>query len=183
MTNLTIIQDIKKSSASPQWIETIINLKLLVFDFDGVFTDNSVYVREDGVEIVRCSRFDGFGISNLKAVGIKPFVLSTEKNPVVSARCRKLKLECEQACENKLESLEKMIARLNLKPGEVGFVGNDINDLTCLEYVGLPIVVADSHPSVLGINGLITVRKGGNGAVREICDFICKIRKTDERNG
>ena len=155
-------------------------LKLLVFDFDGVFTDNSVYVSQDGAESVRCSRFDGFGISNLKTVGIKPFVLSSEINPVVGARCKKLKLEFEQGCDNKIESLKRLMSKLDIVPEEAGFVGNDINDLDCLNYVGVPFLVADAHPSVLSIDGLITTRNGGEGAVREICDFICEIRKQDD---
>ena len=87
---------LQASRVSPAIIRTLRKIRLVVFDFDGVFTDNSVYTDEKGHESVRCSRFDGIGLARLRTLGIDAFVLSTETNPVVSARCRKLKLPCLQ---------------------------------------------------------------------------------------
>ena len=153
-------------------------LRLLVFDFDGVFTDNAVWVREDGAEIVRCSRFDGMGLSVLRQAGVAPemLVLSTEENPVVSARCRKLKLRVIQGVADKGARLRELSVELGIPLAETGYVGNDVNDIECLRLVGLPIVVADAHPDVLPLGRLRTTRLGGHGAVREICDLLLKIR-------
>jgi YrbI family 3-deoxy-D-manno-octulosonate 8-phosphate phosphatase len=154
-------------------------VKLLVFDFDGVFTDNAVWVREDGVEMVRCSREDGMGIALLRKMGCGPelMVLSTERNPVVEARCRKLQLKVAQGVSDKAAKLRLWAQELGVTLDETGFVGNDINDRECLEIVGLPIVVADAHPSVASLGRLRTSSPGGNGAVREICDALLEVRQ------
>ncbi len=157
-------------------IQLIFSIKLAVFDFDGVFTDNSVYVDENGRETVRCSRAEGFGLKKLKALGIKSFVLSTEKNQVVSKRCEKLEIPCQQSCDNKLEDLKVILNRFDVSPKEALFVGNDINDLACLQYIGLPIVVSDAYQEVKDISRLITKKLGGYGAVREVCDLIYEVR-------
>lgn len=149
-------------------------IRLLVFDFDGVFTDNSVYVSENGTESVRCSRGDGLGLSRLRAMErMELLVLSTEQNPVVTARCRKLKLLCIQGVADKAVRLGELAAERNLPLGNVAYVGNDINDAGCLKLAGLPIVVSDAHPEVRGMGRLRTTLPGGHGAVREICDTFC----------
>lgn len=149
-------------------------IRLLVFDFDGVFTDNAVYVAEDGTESVRCSRGDGLGLSRLREMErMELLVLSTEQNPVVTARCRKLKLACIQGVPDKAVRLGELAAERNLPLGNVAYVGNDINDAGCLQLAGLPIVVADAHPYVRGMGRLRTTLPGGHGAVREICDTFC----------
>lgn len=147
-------------------------LRLVAFDFDGVFTDNSVYVSQDGVESVRCVRSDGLGLQKLAVLGIVTIIISTETNPVVTARSRKLNMRCIQGCEDKLRALENVIAELGVSMSETAFVGNDVNDLECLKVVGLPIVVADAHPDVGAYAAFRTETRGGYGAVREICDLI-----------
>uniref|UniRef100_Q07IR9 3-deoxy-D-manno-octulosonate 8-phosphate phosphatase, YrbI family n=1 Tax=Rhodopseudomonas palustris (strain BisA53) TaxID=316055 RepID=Q07IR9_RHOP5 len=158
--------------------ERIRTLRLMIFDFDGVFTDNSVYVFEDGREAVRCSRFDGIGLRRLERSGVTPFILSTEVNVVVGARAKKLQLQCLQGVENKLQALGSITARFGVTFAETGYVGNDINDKPCLKKVGLPIVVADAHDQVRGLAGYVTARSGGNGAVREVCDLVADVRGT-----
>jgi 3-deoxy-D-manno-octulosonate 8-phosphate phosphatase (KDO 8-P phosphatase) len=153
-------------------------IKFVVFDFDGVFTDNSVWTDQTGKESVRCSRFDGFGLARIKALGIEMLVISTETNPVVRARCQKLKIPFLQGCDNKLEALEKQVSRRQLTFKQVAYVGNDINDATCLQSVGLPIVVADAHPDVIPLSKWKTRTPGGAGAVREICDCFHRILST-----
>ncbi len=153
-------------------LERARKIKMIIFDFDGVFTDNRVLVFEDGKEAVFCNRGDGHGLKLLKETGISILVLSTEANPVVNARCKKLNLRCVQACENKLKVLENEIQKFNLKADEIAYLGNDVNDLECLRAVGFAACVADAHSSVLKCCIYKTASKGGNGAVREFCDFI-----------
>ncbi|MFA5270962.1 MAG: HAD hydrolase family protein [Candidatus Omnitrophota bacterium] len=151
-------------------------VKIVVFDFDGVFTDNRVLVSEDGKESVFCSRGDGHGIKLLKEAGVETLVISTEVNPVVSARCKKLNLRCIQGCENKIKVLARELKRLNIKPKEAAYLGNDVNDLECLETVGLSACVADATYKILKICRYRTKACGGFGAVREFCDFIIEAK-------
>ncbi len=133
----------------PNIDQIIGRIRLIAFDFDGVFTDNMVYVLEDGSEAVRCFRSDGIGLQKLKKIGIDTVIISTEANPVVSARARKLKMRCIQDCPDKRAALENIAREKNIPLEKIAFVGNDINDLACLECVGLPIVVQDAYPEVL----------------------------------
>ena len=153
------------------------SLRLVVFDFDGVFTDNTVYVMEDGSEMVRCWRSDGLGLARLKLAGVESIIISTETNPVVGARSRKLAMRCLQGCEDKRAALDALAAELGIALEDVAYVGNDINDAACLEAVGLPIVVGESHPDVLPLAKYRTATLGGRGAVREVCDLIVAARR------
>lgn len=154
-------------------------VRLVVFDFDGVFTDNGVYVFEDGREAVRCSRGDGYGILLLKtAGGVEAMVLSLETNPVVAARCRKLGIACVQGCRDKGTAIDRLMKEKGLTPDEVAFVGNDANDIPCLRRVGLPIIVRDAHPSTFPHARVRTRAPGGRGAVREVCDRLLAARGT-----
>jgi 3-deoxy-D-manno-octulosonate 8-phosphate phosphatase (KDO 8-P phosphatase) len=154
---------------------SIRNIRLLVFDFDGVFTDNSVYVFEDGREAVRCYRGDALGLRKVEAAGIATVVLSTETNPVVSARAKKIGIRAVQGCSEKSESLAALTREMGITLDQVAYVGNDINDLSCLRVVGLPIVVADSHPDVAPFASYTTRAEGGRGAVREVCDLFAGV--------
>lgn len=147
-------------------------IRLLVLDFDGVMTDNRVLVRQDGTEAVWCDRADGMGLSRLRKSDVEIIVLSTETNPCVTARAQKLGLTCIQGCDAKLGVLQDLVRQRNLAPHEVAYVGNDINDLECLRWVGLPIVVADAEQEVRSVARLITTREGGHGAVREVADAL-----------
>ena len=152
--------------------EAIRKIRLVAFDFDGVFTDNMVYVLQDGSEAVRCFRSDGIGLQKLKKLGIETVIISTESNPVVSARARKLKIRCLQDCQDKQATLENIAQELGISMDEVAFVGNDVNDLACLAKVGLPIVVNDAHQDVIALARYQTRNPGGYGAVREVCDIF-----------
>jgi YrbI family 3-deoxy-D-manno-octulosonate 8-phosphate phosphatase len=152
--------------------EVIRNIRLIAFDFDGVFTDNMVWVLQDGTEAVRCNRSDGLGLQKIKRLGIETMIISTETNPVVSARARKLNIRCLQSCEDKRKALENIVAEMGISLAEVAFVGNDTNDRECLACVGLPIVVQDAHPDVIALARYRTRANGGRGAVREICDLF-----------
>lgn len=150
-------------------------LDLIVFDFDGVFTDNRVWVDQHGVEQVAASRGDGMGISLLKKAGFNAVVLSTETNPVVSARCKKMDLPVYQGIDAKGEALQKLLAERGIPGENVIYVGNDVNDLPCFPLVGCAAAVADAHPDVLSKANLVLKSPGGYGAVRELCDLVISI--------
>lgn len=156
--------------------ELLQNLRLVVFDFDGVFTDNRVLVSEAGTESVWCSRADGVGLEMLRQQHIAAMVISQERNPVVSARCQKLKIECHQAVDDKAKFLLQIVESRQLPLRQVAYLGNDLNDLQCLRMVGLPVCVADAYPAVLNHCRLVTQKKGGYGAVREFCECIVAAR-------
>ena len=157
---------IKSKSILPQKIQAII------FDFDGVFTDNKVIVDEDGKESVICNRSDGLGISAIKQYGLSLLVLSKEKNPVVQKRCEKLGLPCFQGIDDKKTFLTTWLEEKAINPNNVIYVGNDVNDIDCLKYVGCSVVVADAHPDAKLVSKIILNNKGGQGAVRELCDMV-----------
>lgn len=144
----------------------------LVMDFDGVFTNNKVMVTQEGLEAVVCSRGDGMGISMLRRTGLPMLVLSSEVNPVVTARCRKLKLECLQGYETKIGALNDWMAKHGLKPADVVYVGNDVNDVDCMSAVGCPVAVADATEPARAAARIVLRSTGGNGAVREVTDMI-----------
>ena len=152
-------------------------IEILVLDFDGVLTDNRVLVDQDGREAVFCHRGDGWGIAQLRKTGLRIIVLSTEANPVVQARCNKMHIECIQDCPNKLERLKKLASDSRLSPSQIAYVGNDVNDLECMQWVGIPIAVADAVPEILGVACRVTQRNGGYGAVRDVCDWILADRE------
>jgi len=149
-------------------------IKLLVLDFDGVITNDKVYVDENGKETVCCSRSDSFGIEMIKKVGIDVLVLSKEKNRVVQARCKKLAIKSIQGLNNKLIALKREIEKRRLTKQNVCYVGNDVSDLECMKLAGLCCTVKDAHPRVKKVTRFITNKKGGNGAIREICDKLIK---------
>lgn len=147
-------------------------VELVVFDFDGVMTDNTVYVDDAGNELVRCNRSDGWGVKMLREAGVPMLILSTEEHPVVSARARKLKLPCRQGVADKGAALADEIARRGIDGANVVYLGNDVNDADCFRIAGCAVAVADAHPDVLPLVGHVLSRNGGAGAVRELCDAI-----------
>ena len=153
-------------------------VRMLVLDFDGVLTDNTVTVTSEGVESVTCWRGDGIGTAALEAAGVPVLVLSKERDPVVRMRCDKLGLECHQGVDDKAPMLVTLLAERGIDPADVAYVGNDVNDLGCLALVGMPVVVADAHPDVIAAACYVTRAPGGRGAVREVCDHIIAARAT-----
>ena len=153
-------------------IEQLIALRAIVFDFDGVFTDNTVRIDQNGIESVTCWRSDGLGLKRIGDLNVKTLILSTEENPVVTVRANKLKTECIQGVSDKALALRAWASKNNLELGHVAYVGNDINDVSAFKVVGVPIAVADACPEVFPHVLHRTVNPGGHGAVREICDLI-----------
>ena len=163
-------------------INTFSEIKLALFDFDGVFTDNCVYVSEDGKESVKCYRSDGIGISRINELGIKCFVISSEKNLVVEERCRKINISFEQNVQNKEMSVLAICKKNNIDLKHTMFLGNDINDIPALRIVGFPFAVADSFPEITKYVIYKTKANGGKGAVREVCDLIYNAKKNKKNN-
>jgi N-acylneuraminate cytidylyltransferase len=147
-------------------------VSLLVLDFDGVLTDDRVYVNQNGEEIVAAHRGDGMGIAQVKKAGIEVVILSKEKNPVVKARADKLGIPVFQGIDEKGPELISILADRGISSDSVVYLGNDINDLPCFPLVGLAAAVADSHPLVIEKAQLVLSKKGGHGAVRELCDLL-----------
>jgi len=155
--------------------ERLRRTRLLALDFDGVLTDNRVLVRGDGEESVTCDRGDGLGLAALRDRGLPIVVLSTEEHPVVSARCRKLRLPCRQGLADKGAALRAYAHELGIPLDDVTYVGNDVNDRGCMQLAGIAVVPRDAHPAVLGDADWILTKAGGRGAVRELCDALLEV--------
>ena len=145
---------------------------LLVLDFDGVFTDNRVWVDETGREAVLAHRGDGMGLEMLRKAGIRAVVLSKETNPVVAARCRKLNLPVWQGVEDKATLLRRLLEEWQVDPRFTVYLGNDVNDIPCFPLVGWAVVVADAHPQAKRAADKVLRTPGGYGAIRELVDLI-----------
>ena len=162
------------------------SIHTLAFDFDGVFTDNKVYVGEDGTEFVRCDRGDGLAIDLLRAATARGllcadvFVLSKERNPVTQARAKKLGLACHQSCDDKLEFVTAHLRRTrgaesNSFAGLV-YLGNDLNDLPIMMRAGFSVAPADAHEKVRRIASATLPQRGGNGFVRAFVEGLLDLQ-------
>lgn len=168
MSDLTLVRAIAANHEEPR----VLDVDALVTDFDGVHTDDSAFVDENGREFVRVHRGDGMGVGRLADAGFPFLILSKERNPVVTRRAEKLRVEVVQGIDEKAGALTTWITDRGLDPDRVAYVGNDLNDLAAFSVVGWPIAVADAHPKVLAAARLVLTRRGGHGAVREVCDLI-----------
>ncbi len=144
----------------------------VVVDFDGVFTDNRVIVLQDGTEAVLCHRSDGLGLAKLRDLGVPILVLSSEENPLVQARCEKLKIEYLTGVQHKERALLQWLEKRGIDATDVVYVGNDVNDLDCLRVVGCGVAVSDAPAEVKNTANLILSTPGGRGAVREVVDLV-----------
>ncbi|HPS41871.1 MAG TPA: acylneuraminate cytidylyltransferase [Anaerolineaceae bacterium] len=148
-------------------------VSLVVMDFDGVLTDNRVWVDQDGRERVAAYRSDSMGLNVVRrSLPIEFLVLSTETDPVVTARCNKMKIPAIQGVSEKASVLQELLQQKNLAADEVLYIGNDVNDLGCFEIAGYAVAPADAEEEVKRRADLVLTRKGGLGAVRELCDLL-----------
>jgi N-acylneuraminate cytidylyltransferase len=159
----------------------------VIFDFDGVFTDNKVYVSENGTESVRCDRADGLGMDFMRRyqqkglLDARIFILSKETNPVVLARARKIGVECKYAVVDKLGFVTRYLAEsekenaISLKG--VVFLGNDLNDLPLIRAAGFSVAPVDAHPVVRKAASVVLPQKGGEGFVRAFVERFLGIEK------
>lgn len=149
-------------------------IDLIAYDFDGVMTDNTVFVFQDGKEAVRCNRADGLGINIIKKLGITQIIISAESNPVVEARAKKVDLPVIYNCENKLVALETFCTQNNYQLSRVMYVGNDFNDIDVMKAVGMPVCPANAYASIIEISTLVLNASGGDGVVRELAERLEK---------
>ena len=144
----------------------------LVFDFDGVLTDNKVYVDQNGKESVCCSRSDGLAFDVLRKLKIPTYILSTETNIVVTQRAKKLKIPVIQGASNKLETLSKLCNEEHFNINKVLFIGNDLNDYQVMKACGYSACPSDSHSKIKQISSHVLSSAGGEGVARELLDEI-----------
>ena len=147
-------------------------IKLIVYDFDGVMTDNKVYIDQNGNEMVQVSRADGLGVSEIIKLGIQQIIMSTEVNPVVTQRAIKLKIPCLQGLDNKKDTLLGYSKKNDIDLKNVAYVGNDINDKDAMAIVGFTFCPADAHETIKEISDHVFKRNGGDGVIRELLDLI-----------
>jgi N-acylneuraminate cytidylyltransferase len=153
-----------------------VKIDLVICDFDGVLTDNRVWVDRDGRESVAAFRSDSIRVKELRASGIELLILSSELDAVVAARAKKMGVEAVQgvALHDKGRVMREVLEQKNIKAENVVYVGNDLNDLPCFEVAGWSVAVADAYPEVLRAADFVLSKAGGHGAVRELIDLILK---------
>ena len=152
-------------------------IRLVVFDFDGVFSDNRVWTNDRGEESVACFRGDSAGLRRLDEVGVEYFILTSETNDAVPARARKIRIDCIRGIEDKLPVLRAELERRGVSLAETAYLGNDVNDAECLAAVGLPVVPSDAWAEVMPLAKIVLTRAGGGGCVRELCDAIWNAKR------
>ena len=147
-------------------------VELIIYDFDGVMTNNKVLINEDGKESVFCDRSDGLAISNIKKMGLPQIIISTEKNKIVEMRARKLGIQVIHGMDCKKSIVKKYCDERNINLNKVVFIGNDINDLEVMKIVGYPIAPSDAYAAIKNEARFLTKAKGGEGVIRE---FLIKL--------
>lgn len=150
---------------------------LIIYDFDGVLTNNKFFLTQDGVESVQLNRSDGLAISLIKNLGYRQIIFSSEENEVVNKRAEKLKIEVCSGIKNKKEKLESLIASNKLKFNKIIYIGNDINDLEAMKLCGFRVCPNDSHKSIKEISSHILPINGGEGVVRYFFDIFFNTSK------
>ena len=167
----------------------------IIFDFDGVFTDNSVYVNNNGEEFVKCDRSDSLGLNlfraHLKSINweMKLAIVSTEVNGVVSARAKKIGLDCHHGIGNKLSFLSGNQAgqngnglQLPLDLSKTIYLGNDLNDLPVMRLAGLSFAPSDAHPLIKAVATHVSHELGGHGFVRSVLELLMDLPRLSERD-
>jgi len=150
-------------------------LKLLVLDVDGVLTDGTIAVNADGREIKFFNTLDGHGIRMWRRAGLKAAFLSGRVSEPTAWRAKQLEVDfCFEDCDNKLPVLEKLAQQLALSPQDIAYVGDDLMDLPPMRYAGFSAAVANAVEEVKQSADYVTVRRGGQGAVREVIEYILK---------
>jgi YrbI family 3-deoxy-D-manno-octulosonate 8-phosphate phosphatase len=146
------------------------DIDALVFDFDGVLTNNLVHLDHHGNEWVSCSRSDGLAFDVLRKLNMPVYILSTEKNLVVSARAKKLQASVIQGVADKVKSIKDLVDMQGYKLDNILYVGNDINDLNVMKICGFTACPSDSHSKIVAIVDIVLRSKGGQGVIRELLE-------------
>ena len=152
-------------------------VKIFITDVDGVLTDGGMYYSGTGEEMKRFNTIDGMGLERLRGIGVKIAIITKENSSIASARAKKLKIDdVFVGVDDKLPVVKKLIEKYDFKMEEVCYIGDDINDIEVLKNVGFPVAVSNAAPQVKAIAAYVTSKGGGNGGVREITDFIYRIK-------
>jgi 3-deoxy-D-manno-octulosonate 8-phosphate phosphatase (KDO 8-P phosphatase) len=152
-------------------------VRLLVLDVDGVLTDAGMYYSESGDELKKFNTRDGHGIRMLQDAGIRTAIVTREQTAIVARRATKLKIEdVHQGILDKLPVVKALCEKHGVAPDEACYVGDDLGDLDAMKFVGLPVAVRDAMPPIKRVARYVTRRRGGDGAVREVCDLILASR-------
>lgn len=159
----------------PDQIISLDDIDAIIFDFDGVLTDNRVLLDQDGKEWVTCHRGDGLAFDTFRKLKLSVYIVSTEKNPVVSARGAKLKVPVLQGINNKVEALAKLSQDTNLDLSRTLYVGNDLNDLGAIGLCGYSACPADSHFKIKDVTTVTLELNGGTGIARELLENILNV--------
>ena len=151
------------------------NIDAFVFDFDGVLTDNRVYVDQDGKESVCCNRSDGLAFEALRKLKLPTFILSSESNPVVAARAKKLQIPVLHGIKDKRKALLELCSQNNYDFKRIFYIGNDLNDFHVMKDCVYSACPSDSHSLINKISKFTLSSRGGDGVVREILESIFKL--------
>ena len=151
------------------------NIEVIIFDFDGVLTDNKVYLDQEGKESVSCSRADGLAFDVMHKLKIPTCILSTEKNLVVTARANKLKTSVMQGVADKVDGVRQILEEGNFSLEKTLFVGNDLNDYRAMRLCGYAVCPADSHKKIKEISDVILRTCGGDGVARELLEDVFQL--------
>jgi len=154
---------------------SINNIDAFIFDFDGVLTNNLVYLDQHGTETVCCSRADGLAFEVLRKLNMPAYILSTEVNPVVTARAKKLKIPVLQGLNNKALALKSLAKEKNYIMDRILYIGNDLNDYYAIKACGFSVCPADSHQLIKDIVDIVLKTSGGMGVARELLEEILSI--------
>ena len=157
-------------------------IELIICDFDGVITDNRVWVDQDGREMVAAYRSDSPRVRELRERGIDVMIISSEPNTVVAARAKKMGVEAIHGVglQDKGRVMREVLAQKNIPAENAIYIGNDLNDLPCFEVAGWSVAVADAYPEVIRAADFVLKSPGGHGALREVCDLILKNIEEDK---
>ncbi|MBS0350029.1 MAG: HAD-IIIA family hydrolase [Proteobacteria bacterium] len=150
-----------------------LTIKCLILDVDGVLTDGTIWITEQGTEIKRFHIHDGVGIKNLQKAGIEVAIISGRSSASVTRRMAELQIQhVYQGCTDKLAVFNQLLKQLNIAALQTAYMGDDLPDIPVMKAVGLSIAVANACQEVKAVAHWHTTKKGGEGAVREICDRL-----------
>jgi 3-deoxy-D-manno-octulosonate 8-phosphate phosphatase (KDO 8-P phosphatase) len=157
-------------------------VKLFIFDVDGVLTDGSLHYGADGEAFKTFNVQDGLGIKLLQEAGVQTAIISARRSPQVTARARDLGIEfVHQGGHDKLTPFQALLAQLGLTEEQVGFIGDDVVDIPILARVGFAVGVPNGRPEVLSRVHHVTANGGGRGAVREVCEYVLRAQGSYDR--
>lgn len=168
----TLYQPVEQST-----LEIAKQIKLLICDVDGVFSDGLIYMGNDGEELKTFHTRDGYGVKSLMNAGIEIAIITGRRSQIVENRMKALGISLiYQGQDDKVKAYQDICDKLSISPQHTGYIGDDLIDWPVMEQVALKVCVADGHPLLAKRANYVTLIKGGHGAVREVCDLILQAR-------